>query len=106
MERRSTNDASPKVRGVDACLALAVGLFVTHAILLRHFVVDDAFITFRFARNIAGGFGPVFNPGERVEGFSNPLYTYVLSVLYRLVPGEDVFPTAARLVGVLATVGS
>ena len=36
---------------------------------------EDAFITFRFARNLALGFGLVFNVDERVMGFSSPLWT-------------------------------
>src|SRR5262245_33211087 len=38
------------------------------------FTVDDIFISMRFAANLAKGRGPVFNPGERVEGFSTPLW--------------------------------
>jgi arabinofuranosyltransferase len=34
---------------------------------------DDAYISFRYAQNIFRGDGAVFNPGERVEGYSNPL---------------------------------
>jgi arabinofuranosyltransferase len=41
---------------------------------LRHWVLhDDFMISQRYARNLAQGHGLVFNPGERVEGFSNPL---------------------------------
>ncbi|HXV78229.1 MAG TPA: hypothetical protein VD788_18100 [Candidatus Polarisedimenticolaceae bacterium] len=36
--------------------------------------VDDAYITFRYADNLVAGHGPVFNPGERVEGCSSPLW--------------------------------
>lgn len=39
---------------------------------------DDAYITFRYARNLLEGHGPVFNPGERVEGYTNPLYTLLM----------------------------
>ena len=39
------------------------------------FVQDDAFITYRYARNLARGEGLVFNPGERVEGYTNFLWT-------------------------------
>jgi hypothetical protein len=39
------------------------------------FAAEDAYITFRFARNFANGFGLVFNPNERVFGFSSPLWT-------------------------------
>lgn len=41
---------------------------------------DDAFISFRYAENLARGEGLVFNPGERVEGFSNFLWTVLLTV--------------------------
>jgi arabinofuranosyltransferase len=34
---------------------------------------DDFMISERYARNLAQGRGLVFNPGERVEGFSDPL---------------------------------
>lgn len=35
---------------------------------------EDAYITYRYARNFAMGLGPVFNPGERVMGFTSPLW--------------------------------
>ncbi len=40
---------------------------------------DDAFISFRYARNLSLGRGLVFNAGERVEGFTNLLWTLLLS---------------------------
>jgi len=40
---------------------------------------DDAFISFRYADNLAKGHGLVFNPGERVEGYTNFLWTLLLS---------------------------
>jgi hypothetical protein len=36
---------------------------------------EDAYITFRFASNLASGLGPVFNVGERVMGYTSPLWT-------------------------------
>jgi arabinofuranosyltransferase len=39
---------------------------------------DDAFIFFRYADNVLRGNGAVFNPGERVEGFSSPLWLALL----------------------------
>jgi hypothetical protein len=36
---------------------------------------EDAYITFRFARHFANGFGLVYNPGVRVFGFSSPAWT-------------------------------
>jgi len=44
------------------------------------FVQDDAFISFRYARNLAQGRGLVFNTGERVEGYTNFLWTVLMAV--------------------------
>ncbi|HKH46003.1 MAG TPA: hypothetical protein VKM72_15185 [Thermoanaerobaculia bacterium] len=39
---------------------------------------DDAFISYRYALNLIAGHGLVFNPGERVEGYTNLLYVLLL----------------------------
>ncbi len=36
--------------------------------------LDDAYIAFRFADNLAHGHGPVYNIGERVEGYTSPFW--------------------------------
>lgn len=41
----------------------------------RAWVCDDAFISFRYAKNLVEGNGLVFNAGERVEGYTNFLWT-------------------------------
>ena len=46
--------------------------------------VDDAYISFRYARNLVEGHGLVFNPGERVEGYTNFLWTVILALFVRL----------------------
>lgn len=45
---------------------------------------DDAFISFRYAENWAAGFGWVFNTGEFIEGFSNPLWTGLFGIIFWL----------------------
>lgn len=65
----------------NAWVAFVVAALVLAALEL-HFVnltFDDAFISFRYADNLAAGRGLVFNPGERVEGYSNPLWTVLLA---------------------------
>jgi len=62
------------------------------------FAAEDAYITFRFAEHWAHGLGPVYNVGERVMGFSSPLWTAWLA-LGTLVTGFP-FPVA-RISGVL-----
>ena len=44
-------------------------------------IVDDTMITFRYADNFLGGHGLVFNVGEHVQGFTHPLW------LFLLIPG-------------------
>jgi len=66
--------------GFLATLAVLVG----HALFYR-FLCDDAFISFRYARNLADGYGLVFNPGfARVEGYTNFLWVIVLAAFDRL----------------------
>jgi len=40
---------------------------------------DDAFISFRYAQNLVEGHGLVYNVGERVEGYTNLLWTLMLA---------------------------
>ena len=53
-------------------LAVVIGVYTLLATRFA-FVCDDAFISYRFAQNLASGRGLVFNPGEfpPVEGYSN-----------------------------------
>lgn len=53
--------------------------FVLHALSFQY-TVDDAFISYRYAENWIGGAGLVFNVGERLEGYTNFLWT-VLAAL-------------------------
>ncbi len=55
-------------------VATAMWLFVAQALPL-HAPIDDAFISFRYARNLTEGTGLVYNPGEYVEGITNLLWT-------------------------------
>ncbi len=84
--------------GLLACLAV---LFA-HALVYR-FLCDDAFISFRYAHNLASGHGLVFNPGhERVEGYTNFLWVIVLAAfdVVRARP-EHVAPVLSLLLTVV-----
>src|SRR5204863_10164001 len=59
-------------------VVVAAVLLVPHA-LMFDFVNDDAYISFRYARNLAEHGQLVFNVGERVEGFTNFLWTVLLA---------------------------
>jgi arabinofuranosyltransferase len=68
------------------------------------FVQDDAFISFRYARNLANGHGLVFNPGERVEGYTNFLWTLFMAVPEWLGWSTPLFAQLVGIVVFLATV--
>jgi len=50
----------------------------------RYFVLfDDAMISMRYAKNLANGYGPVWNPGEApVEGYTNPLWVTFMAFFH------------------------
>lgn len=48
---------------------------------------DDAMISMRYAYNLAHGNGLVWNPGERVEGITNPLWTGIMALVHFLPIG-------------------
>ena len=66
------------------------------------FTIDDSFISFRYARNFARGLGLVYNPGERIEGYTNFLWTVILGVGFKL--GLDPEPLS-KVLGGAAAVG-
>jgi hypothetical protein len=84
-------------------LLAALAALLLHARVYA-FLCDDAFISFRYAKNLAEGHGLVFNPGfERVEGYTNFLWVLILAAGDRLLgmkPEELANPLL-----VLATVG-
>ncbi len=56
-------------------VAVPLVVFVVHSSLFWGWIVDDAGISFAYARNFADGNGLVSQPGfEPVEGYSNPLW--------------------------------
>lgn len=83
-------------------------LLIATAILLPHawlfdFVTDDAYISFRYARNLALHGQLVFNLGERVEGFTNFLWTVLLALGFKFNVGPI---TASRFLGIAFAVGT
>ncbi len=80
-----------------AAVATTVPVLLLHAWYFRH-TCDDAYISFRYARNLVDGLGLVYNPGERVMGYSNFLWVLLLAGLHAL--GLDLV-LAARILGAL-----
>jgi len=87
-----------------AVLPLVLAAIVAIALFVENwnFYEDDAFITLRYCRNWLNGDGIVWNPGERVEGYSNFLYLAFVGLLGAL---HVELRTASRIVGIAAYVG-
>ena len=83
-------------------LLACVGLAARRCLDFVPNTIDDAWITFRYADNLAHGLGFVFNEGERVEGTSSLLLTIML-VPVRWFGGDPL--AAARANGVASFVG-
>ncbi len=93
--------------GVTRSKQLLAGAGMSLVLLLAHawwyrFLTDDAFISFRYARNLARGHGLVFNAGfERVEGYTNFLWVIVLAAFDRVgVAPERIANVLSLLCGV------
>ncbi|HOZ47075.1 MAG TPA: hypothetical protein PLO37_17465 [Candidatus Hydrogenedentes bacterium] len=69
--------------------ALLAAMFMFQVAVCLGIGREDAYISFRYARNLARGDGLVYNVGERVEGISNLLWTVTLAGLHRLGLGMD-----------------
>ncbi len=66
-------------------LPLCAGTIVARLIGARVLAVyDDAYITFRYARNLAEGHGLVYHPGEWVMGTTTPAFALLQSGLHVL----------------------
>jgi len=52
--------------------------------------LDDAYISYRYAGNFVSGHGLVFNPGERVQQYSNFLYVLLIAPAFFLTGGQTI----------------
>src|ERR671919_1518100 len=72
--------------GIGACFVAWASLFIYYSSFVgidgrRYFcLIDDAMISMRYAWNLSHGFGLVWNPGEYVEGYTNPLMTLLMTL--------------------------
>jgi hypothetical protein len=86
--------------------AAPLAVAAASAVLLIHahrfdFICDDAYITFRYAKNLVALHAPIYNVGERVEGYSN--FLWMLLAALGLKAGLDI-PPLVVLLGALSAV--
>lgn len=79
-------------------LAAVAAVFLLHSLYLS-VVAEDAFISFRYAANLAGGHGLAWNPGTPpVEGYTNFLWVLLSSLAIAVGLEVTVFAQVAGLV--------
>jgi hypothetical protein len=72
-------------RAVLLAALISTAIYVVHTAFLGSWIVDDAGISFAYARNLAEGHGLVAQPGAvPVEGFTNLLWVLLLSIPMKL----------------------
>lgn len=65
-------------------LSLVVLALLLTGIYFFHYFPDDTFITLRYARNVIRGEGFTFNPGVRLEGYTNFLWLIIIVLAGKL----------------------
>jgi arabinofuranosyltransferase len=67
----------------------------TYVFLANAWIGDDAYITFRVVDNFINGYGLTFNPDERVQAYTHPLWMLMLSAAYAVT--SNLFYTTLAL---------
>ncbi|RPJ87642.1 MAG: hypothetical protein EHM18_00080, partial [Acidobacteria bacterium] len=78
LETAPHRDISRRLHLSGGILIAVIAVLLT--LVFWDFEVDDAYIGYRIAENIASGHGWVYNRGEQVNGATSPLWTLVLVV--------------------------
>ncbi len=87
-----------RIHGV--LLVVVTGAAVGHQAAFWHWFIEDAAISFAYARHWVEGEGLVAFPGgERIEGYSNPLWVALLAVVHGM--GFDLFKAVPPVQAVL-----
>lgn len=81
VKREDVTTAGRTIRPLTFGLLLLLPLITAGGfVLYTHEVWEDFFITFRHTENLVRGFGLVYQPGERVHGFTSVLNTLIPAV--------------------------
>ena len=88
-----------------AVLVIGIAFFICLGwVYYTGYIEEDAFITFRFARQLAAGNGFVYNLGERIYGTTTPLFTLLLAAWMKFVSNNVIL--GARIFNLLAILGT
>jgi hypothetical protein len=100
----TTGSLTPSAAWPGVAARLALSLSVAAILLLfavnvrgSYFLCDDSFISFRYAAHLADGEGLTWNPGERVEGYTNFLWVLAMAAVIRLGAAPEL---VSNLIGI------
>lgn len=82
----TSSDVEPTTAlAIRALIITVIGSAIAFFVIRPSIGIDDANITFKYARNIAAGFGYVYNVGsEHVEGSTSLLWTLITAIGFGL----------------------
>ncbi len=96
---RTAVNTSPEARDPAALVVLVLRVAVVGLVIAYAWISDDAFITLRTVDNFVAGRGLTWNPGERVQAYTHPLWLLLLSPFY-FITREAFYTTIAVSVAV------
>ena len=85
---------------------LAIVIFVFECVVFWPYTMDDSFISFRYSKHIAEGFGPIWNLADAdhpVEGYTSILHVFLLAGINKVF-GISIL-TAGKAIGILGVGG-
>jgi arabinofuranosyltransferase len=90
-----------------AVLTMSIAMFVLLGLNFYQFLVDDVYISLRYARNLANGHGLVFNTdgSHPVEGYTNFLWVLMETVLFIAGFSDETILHVIRVAGILFGMG-
>lgn len=103
-----TQLGASRSRSVATACVVAAGVVAAYVFVMNAWVCDDAFITLRTVDNWVGGYGLRWNPIERVQTYTHPLWMLLLAAQYVVVRDAWVAALLASLlcgVAALAVAG-
>jgi len=84
--------------------AAGATIFIVHTFFFSFFIMDDAGITYSYARSIFNGKGSrLCEMSEVVEGYSNPLWLFLLGILQKINLFHPVW--TPKIIGMLCSIG-
>jgi arabinofuranosyltransferase len=92
--QRASFDGTAALQQALVIFPWAIAAAGTLGVVSVGWIADDGYITARYADNLLHGYGPVFNPGEHVQGFTHPLWLLFLT-LGQAIFGEPLLGAVA-----------